>query len=95
MATAEQLADEDRRARKLRHIVDIATVLLMQSNMTRPEAEMFVSGIRERILTLFPDGESAYEIIYAPRFRRLVDEYAPVVTSDRRGVVIPFPIRQV
>ena len=94
MATAEQLADEDRRARKLRHIVDLATLLLMQSNMTRTEAEAFVRVIRERILTLFPDGESAYEIIYAPRFRRLVDQYAAVLSSERRGVVIPFPACQ-
>ena len=95
MATAEELADEARRARKLRHIVDLATVLLVQSNMTRTEAEAFVLIIRERILTLFPDGESAYEIIYAPRFRRLIEECATTVSTDRRGVVISFPIRQV
>ena len=93
MATAEELADEDRRARKLRHIVDLATLLLVQSNLTRTEAEMFVGGIRNRILTLFPDGESAYEIIYAPRFRRLIDQYTTRMSSDRRRVVIPFPMR--
>ena len=93
MATAEELADEDRRARKLRHIVDLATLLLVQSNLTRTEAETFVGSIRDRILTLFPDGESAYEIIYAPRFRRLIDQYATRMSSDRRRVVISFPIR--
>lgn len=90
MATPEELADEARRARKVRHIVDITTSLVMQSNMRRDEAEALIAGIRERILELFPDGESAYELIYAPRFRRLIDEFTTAPPDRRRGVVIPF-----
>lgn len=89
MASAEELADEATRARKVRQIVDIATNLLLQSGLTRQEAEHLVRGVRHRILTLFPDGGETYELCYAPRFRRLIDEFA----SDRpqpRGVVIPF-----
>lgn len=63
----------------------------MQSNMTRGEAENFVHGIRARILALFPDGEQTYEIIYAPRFRRLIDEFAGLPDNRRGSVVIPFP----
>lgn len=91
MATPEELAEEAKRARKVRQIVDITTSLVMQSNMTREEAEAFVAGLRERILALFPDGASAYELIYAPRFRRLIDEFTAPVSDGRRGVVIPFP----
>lgn len=93
MATREEVAEEARRARKVRQIVDIATSLIMQSNMTRRDAEDLVRGVRERILALFPDGEQTYEIIYAPRFKRLIDEFATVSTSRRHGVVIPFPHR--
>lgn len=93
MATREEVAEEARRARKVRQIVDIATNLIIQSNMTRRDAEDLVRGVRERILTLFPDGEQTYEIIYAPRFRRLIDEFADVSASRRRSVVIPFPRR--
>ena len=90
--TAEQLTDEARRARKVRQLVDIATALIMQSNMTVDEAELLVQIVRERILGLFPDGGDTYELIYAPRFRRLITEY----TSYRHpGVVIPFPERRV
>jgi len=62
----------------------------MQSGMTRRDAEHLVDMMRERILTLFPDGEQTYEIIYAPRFRRLIDEFTD---PDLRSlsVVIPFP----
>ena len=90
--TPEQLADEARRARKVRQLVDIATALIMQSNLTRDDAEGLVAGIRERILGLFPDGEQTYELIYAPRFKRLICEYA---RGRPPGVVIPFPDRRV
>ena len=90
MASREQLADEARRAQKVRQVVDIATNLIMQSSMTRRDAESLVAAVRERVLALFPDGEETYELIYAPRFRRLLDEFAPA-PSGRRGVVIRFP----
>jgi hypothetical protein len=89
VATREQLADEAARAQKVRHLVDLATSLIMQSGMARRDAEHLVANIRERILALFPDGEETYDIIYAPRFRRLVDEFARPERSSR-GVVIPF-----
>ena len=90
MASPEDLADEAERARKVRHVVDIATNLIMQSHMSRRDAEHLVSIVRERILTLFPDGEQTYEVVYAPRFKRLVDEFS-VPDPGRRGVVLQFP----
>jgi hypothetical protein len=90
VASPEQIAEEARRAQKVRQVVDIATNLIMQSGMTRSEAETLVKAVRERILLLFPDGEQTYEIIYAPRFRRLIDEFTQPVPG-RTGVVLPFP----
>ena len=90
MATREQLADEAARARKVRQLVDIATSLIMQSGMTRHDAENLVAAVRERILDLFPDGEQTYEIIYAPRFRRIIDEFSRP-DPPSRSVVIRFP----
>ena len=87
MATREQLADEAARARKVRHLVGLSTSLIQQSGMTRRDAEHLVQMVRERILNLFPDGEDTYELVYAPRFRRLIDEFArPDV-----GVLLRFP----
>jgi hypothetical protein len=40
-----------------------------------------------KILALFPDGGDTYELLYAPRFRRLIDQYA---TEPFERVVIPF-----
>ncbi|HEV8319294.1 MAG TPA: hypothetical protein VGQ10_17920 [Vicinamibacterales bacterium] len=93
MATREQLADEAARAQKVRHLVDLATSLIMQSGMTRRDAETLVQTVRERILSLFPDGEHTYELIYAPRFKRLIDEFAHA-NPRAQGVVISFPTRR-
>lgn len=90
--TSEQLADETRRARKVRQLVDIATALIMQSNMTVDGAESLVQSIRGCILALFPGGGDTYELIYAPRFRRLINEYAQ---NRHPGVVIPSRQRRV
>jgi hypothetical protein len=87
VATQEQIADEARRAWKVRQLVDIASNLIMQSNMPRRNAEALVLQVRSHILALFPDGAETYELIYASRFRRLIDEFA----DTRSGaVVLPF-----
>jgi hypothetical protein len=64
----------------------------MQSSMSRPDAERLVALVRERILTLFPGREQTYEVVYARRFRRLLDEFA-VPSSTPPAVVLPFPER--
>jgi hypothetical protein len=64
----------------------------MQSNMSRSEAELLVESVRERILNLFPDGADTYEVVYASRFRRLIDEFT-ASPAERRGVVLPFAAR--
>ena len=90
--TTEQLADEALRARKVRQLVDIATALIMQSNMTVDDAESLVQSVRGRILALFPGGAETHELIYAPRFRRHINEYA---LRRHPGVVISFRPRRV
>ena len=62
----------------------------MQAQLTRRDAEQLVAAVRERILGLFPGAEETYELLYARRFKRLIDEFAKP-TPVPRGVVIPFP----
>ena len=90
MATPEQLVDEALRARKVRHLVDLATSLIMQSQMTRRDAEQLVVAVRERILVLFPGSEETYELLYARRFRRLIDEFSRPNPTPK-ATVITFP----
>ena len=79
-------AEERRRLRLLRTVVDLTTNVLAQGQMTRPEAEALVAAARRRALELFPDKEKTYDLILAPRFARLMNEFA----RPPAGNVVPF-----
>jgi hypothetical protein len=79
-------ADERRRLRLLRTVVDLTTNVLAQGRMTRPEAEALVAATRRQALELFPDKASTYDLILAPRFARLMDEFATLPAAN----VVPF-----
>ena len=82
--TAEALAEERARLRELRAIVDFTTSVLRQGRLERPEAVALVAAARSRILALFPDKGGVYDLVLAPRFARLIEEFAvPTVSSAR------------
>jgi hypothetical protein len=74
---AAVVAEEAQRLRQLRMVVDLTCNVLMQGRLGREEAEELVAAARRRALALFPDKEATYELILAPRFARLVREFAP------------------
>jgi hypothetical protein len=83
----ESIEDESRRLRQLRMVVDLTCNVLMQGRLPRGEAEALVAAARKRALELFPDKEATYELILAPRFARLLREFAP----EEKRRVVPFP----
>ena len=87
---AAALAEEARRARQLRMVVDLTASVIMQGRLERSEAEELVAAARRRVLELFPDKEATYELILAPRFARLLREFAAPSPPAR---VLPFPGR--
>jgi hypothetical protein len=89
-ARREAIADEARRLRILRTVVDLTCHVLAQERMPRAEAETLVAAARGHILELFPDKEATYELILAPRFARLVDEFA----TGTPARVLPFSPRR-
>ena len=74
MATQQELEEEDRRLRQLRLVVDLALSVIGQTDMTLTQAEEMVSATRGMALRLFPGKELAFDLIYLPRFRRLLTE---------------------
>lgn len=70
----EELKDEERRLRRLRFIVDFALQFIATEKISLDEALRVVEGVRRHALLLFPGKEEAFDIIYAPRFRRLLNE---------------------
>ncbi len=86
-AHAQAVADENRRARYLRMLVDLTSNLLVQSHMSRDEAESLIAATKRQALELFPDKESTYDLILAPRFARLMDEFIGPPPGPK---VLPF-----
>jgi hypothetical protein len=71
----EKLQDEERRMRRLRFIVDLAqAILIQQHDLTLREAFDIVRDTKKAVLNLFPDKESVYELIYAPKFKKIIVE---------------------
>lgn len=76
MPTEEELKEEDKKIRYLRRMVDFTIALIVQSDMTLEEASRHAASVREFALKLFPGKGEVFDLIYAPRFRRLLaDKY--------------------
>ena len=75
MATnKEELLAEERKLRRLSRAMDVAAALLRQVDLTFEEAQDVVNHAKQTALQLFPDKEETFDIIYGPRFRRILIE---------------------
>jgi hypothetical protein len=80
------VAEEQRRVRELRTTVDLTCAVLRQGKLAPDEAEELVAATKRRALELFPDKEGVFDLVLAPRFRRILEERFP-----RPGArVLPF-----
>jgi hypothetical protein len=74
MATTEELKEEEARLRQLRFAVGLAMSTMSQTGVSLEEASRLVAATRRLALRLFPGKEFAFDLIYLPRFRRLLAE---------------------
>jgi hypothetical protein len=70
----QALLEEERRMRRLGRSMDLTAALLRRVDLTLEEAQDVVEHAKRTALTLFPDKEAAFDLIYAPRFRRILAE---------------------
>lgn len=71
----QELVEEEKKMRRLRFIVDLAQAVLMQSSgLTLKEAFEIMNDTKRAALNMFPDKEHVYELVYAPRFRRIISD---------------------
>lgn len=66
--------EEEKRIRHLRRLVDFSLAYIAQSQLSLEEAHRVVQGVRDQALRLFPDKSETFDLIYTPRFRRLIAE---------------------
>ena len=71
----EALREEEKKMRLLRFVVDVnQAVLMQQADLTLRDAFEILKNTRQAALNLFPDKEDVFELIYTPRFRRIIRE---------------------
>jgi hypothetical protein len=75
----EQPGDEhDEEAKRLRRLQImmsmVMSVLSQDPNLTLEEAAEMAANARRAALSMFPDKELAYDLIYRPRLQRLMNE---------------------
>ena len=74
-ASLEEIAAEARHVRRLQFTMDLVLNVIRQDDaMTVEEASDLVASARRAALAMFPDKELAYDLIYRPRFQRLMAE---------------------
>jgi hypothetical protein len=70
----EKAAEENKKVRRLRFMVDFALEYIRTQKLSHDQALLVVEGVKRFALGLFPDKEETFDIIYAPRFKRLLNE---------------------
>lgn len=74
ISSPEELAEENKRTRRLQIVVSLVMNLISQGNLPYAEAVAMVGSTRRIALRLFPGKETAFDIIYQPRLKRLLNE---------------------
>lgn len=73
--TAEEIAEENRKIRRLQIMMSMVMAAIGQDpNLTIEEASELVAGAKRAALAMFPDKEFTYDLIYRPRLQRLMKE---------------------
>ncbi len=71
----QEKLEERKKLRRLQMMVDMVLSTLSQDpDLTLPEAFTMISNCKNAALAMFPGKELAFDIIYKPRFERVIDE---------------------
>jgi hypothetical protein len=68
-----EIDEESRRIRRLRIVVNLSLSLIAEGNLPFSEAQE-IAAARRVAETLFPDKSPVYDLLYAPKFRRLMND---------------------
>jgi hypothetical protein len=74
MVEKSQMEEENRKIRYLRFLVDLSILLIQQDNLLLEEALERVEDVKRAACSLFPGKEEVFELVYRPRFNRVIQE---------------------
>jgi hypothetical protein len=69
-----EVREENRRIRFLRFLVDLSILSIQQNDLSFEEALKLVEDAKQAACNLFPGKEEVFELIYRPRFQRVIQE---------------------
>ena len=73
--SAEERAAEGKLIRRMQMMMNmVMQVIAQDGSLTVDEASQMIADSKKAALAMFPDKELAYEIIWRPRFQRLMRE---------------------
>jgi hypothetical protein len=73
--TADERAAEQKLIRRLQLMMNLVTQTIAQdSSLSVDEASQMIADSRKAALAMFPGKELAYDLIWRPRFQRLMRE---------------------
>jgi len=75
LTTPEEILEEEKKMRFLKTVVDLTAAVLRGGQISREEAVNLVRATKKKVLELFPEKETTYDLIYKPRFERLLQEF--------------------
>jgi hypothetical protein len=73
-----EIKEENKKIRALRMLVDSSSLMLSRGTMSREECWEMVEKVRQWSVVLFPGKEETFDLIYLPRFRRIIEERYPL-----------------
>src|ERR1700751_186814 len=75
LSTPEELAEEQKLIRRMQMMMNmVMQVIAQDASLTVDEASQMIADSRKAALTMFPGKELAYDLIWKPRFQRLMRE---------------------
>jgi hypothetical protein len=78
-----QIKEENRKLRYLRFLVDFSILSIQQDDLLPEEAEDLVEDVKRAACSLFPGKEETFELIYRPRFDRVIQERFGLLSEVR------------
>jgi hypothetical protein len=70
----KEVKEENKRIRFLRFLVDLSLQEIQQEDLSLEEMLRIVEDVKRAACTLFPGKEETFELIYRPRFDRVIQE---------------------
>jgi len=81
-----EIHQENRKIRFLRFLVDLSIMTIQENDLSPDEALKIVEDVKRAACNLFPGKEETFDLIYRPRFLRVIHERFGFISSDKASL---------